>query len=855
MQLKQHGRYPVDAHISEIADALSSHSVCLVKAQPGTGKTTRIPPYLLDTVRGRILVLEPRRLAARLSAERAAWFLDEACGKTVGYRIRHDSCVSEHTRLTFITEGLFVRLLHQDQILSGVGAVVLDEFHERSIHTDMALALVRRLQARSRPDLKLLIMSATLDTRALERCLETPAVIDIGGSVFPVAIDYISPHKDARLQHKDWQDRLADAAARLLGDSRCQGNILVFLTGLGQIMQAVPLLTAQSASGEAEIVPLAADLPPARQKKAFTPSNKRKIVLATNVAETSLTLPDTGGVIDMGLAKIAGMSSWSGMPTLETKRISRASAIQRAGRAGRTRSGVCYRLYSKADFLARDSFTPPDIERLDFTHSLLDIMALGLSEEMLPWFEAPGEKTLAAAHELLTMLGAVDGHGSLTDSGRQLATLPLHPRLGAVALSGREQGCPADALLAACMISEGFIADESLFPQNDIPCDVCRQLAVMKAPGHNRRARGDTWKKARVHSLFRSLAGALNISGKVPEGQTDHRRLAACLLRGFPDRVAVKRTAKKARKGRSPLYNFCMGRGGTIAEDSALAAEPPDYFIAIDALENPRGDAAKGIRVRSGSKVDMPLLRTDPGRLMHSEIDRTLNTKKGDVQIYKKTYYGKLIIEQAAGGSIPDKTEEDRLAALLKNNWPYPFTDDSALEAYHCRVALLDHYGIKHGCPVFEGEMMDLFCEAVCHGKRSLKDLEKKRLEEHILDQLSRESRDVLNCYTPETLRLENGKTVHIRYEKDSEPWSQCLIQDLFRVKRTPAILEGKKQILLRLLAPNRRVAQITADLAAFWKGSYHEVVRDLRRRYPKHYWPDDPARARPLLLNRQARS
>ncbi|MCP4148988.1 MAG: ATP-dependent RNA helicase, partial [bacterium] len=355
--MKELGHYPIDSHLQDISDALRTNNTCLIKAEPGAGKTTRVPLHLLDSVEGEILVLEPRRLAARLSAERSAWFLDEKCGLKVGYRISQDKKVSRETRLTFITEGLFVRLLRDNPTLNTIGAVVLDEFHERNIHTDIALTLIRNLQHSKRPDLKLIVMSATLDSSLLENYLnsnndkkndnkndnntdnntDTNAkkiktdVFDIKGRSFPVEIEYITEGKSAWRIEKNWEDRVAMAVNKMVNDPRCPGNILVFLTGIGDIMIAKRRLERLFKPGEFSILPLAAGLPLKEQQRIFEETGPRKIVLSTNVAETSLTIPGITGVIDLGFAKLAAHAPWSGMPTLEVKRISQASAVQRGG--------------------------------------------------------------------------------------------------------------------------------------------------------------------------------------------------------------------------------------------------------------------------------------------------------------------------------------------------------------------------------------------------------------------------------------------------------------------------------------------------------------------------------------------
>lgn len=861
--MKEFGQYPIDPRLQRIAESLSKGSTCLIKAEPGAGKTTRVPLYLLSVIKGDILVLEPRRLAARLSAHRSAWFLDETCGNQVGFRIRQDSQVSRETRLTFITEGIFVRLLRDNPTLNGIGAVVLDEFHERNIHTDIALVLVRKLQQTRRPDLKLVIMSATLDTTALETYLEDAAVFDIKGKVFPVEVEYISERRSDGYKEKKWENKVALAVKRMLTDFRCPGNILVFLTGIGEIMRIKQRLEIEIQEKEALILPLAADLPLQEQQQVFQEQGQRKIILSTNVAETSVTIPGVTGVIDSGFAKIPAHAPWSGMPTLEIKRISQASVIQRAGRAGRTQNGVVYRLYSKTEFLNRDQFTSPDIQRIDISHALLEVMNLGYSPELMPWFEPPEEKNLESAVQLLTFLGAIDSSGELTGFGRRLSQLPLHPRLAAVVAAGLETGCRQDALLAACLISEGFVLKPDVISissredEEGEPCDLSMQMDLIKTSVHrNNRISPypsrflDTRKLRRVLALYGTLARVYRLAHIPPPSKTNFQKLSRCLFRGYPDRVACKREINHMRKKkRAPvLYNFCLGRGGMIGPGSFLFNKKPKFLIAIDAVENLKRDAAKGVVIRVCCTLEPEILKEDPAGMLRKERREELQQEKGNFSIWQDLYYGRLKVESQQVGIL----EEGRgLAQTLVESWPYPFDNDEPLEAYHKRIELLNQYEIPHNCPVFSGEMLELFFESICEGIDSLKELKKTPLEDYIYDQLGESDKQVLATYVPTEIKLKNGKKLRIHYDEVKESWAEILIQHCYGLKENPSIILGKHRVILHLLGPNHRVAQVTSDLPGFWQGSYGEVRKELSRRYPKHYWPENPSSAEPETLKR----
>ncbi|MCP4151866.1 MAG: ATP-dependent RNA helicase, partial [bacterium] len=618
--------------------------------------------------------------------------------------------------------------------------------------------------------------------------------------------------------------------------------------------------------GEFSILPLAAGLPLKEQQRIFEETGPRKIVLSTNVAETSLTIPGITGVIDPGFAKLAAHAPWSGMPTLEVKRISQASAVQRGGRAGRTHSGVVYRLYSKPEFLNRDAFTPPDIRRIDLSHVLLDVMNLGYSPDLMQWLEPPDEKNLDSALQLLTLLGAMTGEGDITPLGKKLSVFPIHPRLSAVALHGIETGCGEDALLAACLISERFALKNDVTPPGEDeegePCDISMQIDLLKSALHKKPNLSgyplrflDNRRQKRILELYRTLARVCKLHD-VPPYKTDPKKLSRCLLRGYADRVAQRRDINRKRrdikskrpKGASALYNFCLGRGGFMGKNSFVLNEQPKFLIAIDAVESPKQDAAKGVSIRACSSLPLDVLNDDPGKMMRSEKREEFDPKDGCLAVFQDLFYGKLKIGSKKTGVLE---EGGNLAPALAQNWPYPFENDEPMTIYHSKVELLSKYGIPHNCPVFSGEMLELFFECICEGIRSLKDLKKNSLDFYIYQQLSEFDRAVLKAYTPDEIKLGNGKSLKIHYQSGKEPWGEIFLQDCYGLKKTPAIMQGKQRVILHLLGPSRRAAQVTGDLAGFWKGAYIEVHKELSRRYPKHYWPNNPAGAEPVRLKK----
>ena len=581
------------------------------------------------------------------------------------------------------------------------------------------------------------------------------------------------------------------------------------------------------------------------------------------MAESSLTIPGITGVIDPGFAKIPAHAPWSGMPTLEIKRISQASAIQRAGRAGRTQNGIVYRLYSKAEFLNRDQFTLPDIQRIDISHTLLEVMNLGYSPGLMPWFEPPDEKNLESAVQLLTLLGAIKSSGELTGFGKKLSELPLHPRLAAIAAAGLEIGCGQDALLAACLVSEGFVLKRDLASissredEEGEPSDLSMQMDLIKAAVH-RDSRISPYpsrflegrKQERVLALYRSLARIYRVPEVLPSHKTDNLKLSRCLFRGYPDRVARKREiSDKRKKKRAPvLYNFCLGRGGMIGPDSFVYNKKPEFLIAIDAVENLKSDAARGIVIRACAALDPGVLKEGPDGMLRKERREEFNPERGIFSVWQDLYYGRLKVESRQVGVLE---EGGSLARMLAENWPYPFDSDEPLKAYHKRVELLNRYEIPHHCPIFTGEMLELFFESICEGVDSLKELKEKPLEEYIDDQLGESDKEVLSVFVPTEIKLKNGKRLKVLYREGKEPWAEILIQHCYGLKETPSIMLGKHRVILHLLGPNHRVAQVTGDLPGFWQGSYNEVRRELSRRYPKHYWPGNPSDVEPETLKR----
>jgi ATP-dependent helicase HrpB len=855
---------PIDPYIPDLMRACTSAASTIVKAEPGAGKTTRLPWSLLDATTGRILVLEPRRLAARLSAERVAQEMGESVGQTVGYHMRFAAAFSPKTRLIYMTEGLFLRLLQENPRLEGVSAVILDEFHERHIHSDVALALVLKLQRSTRPDLRLIVMSATIDTDLLARHLAPAQVFDIPGRSYPVTIEYrLSPTPSPL------EEQVLRAAETLANDPRCQGNILVFLSGIAEIRRCAEYLAPLGRSLDIDIYGLTAEIPLTEQNKIFAPRDRRMIVLATNVAETSVTLPGITGVIDSGRAKIAGMASWSGMPTLDIKSISQASAIQRSGRAGRTAPGVTYRLFSEGDFLGRPAFLSPEIQRLDLTALCLDILTLRERwgentadlQDSLPWLEKPDPRRITKAIELLRNLGALTIDGHLTADGRRMASLPLHPRLAKIALVGEQMGCAADALLVTCLLSEGPITDG---PSGQRPQEIglWQQLQLLKRElGKRSNLSSDaTFPSAvsrprisQIAKLFHALKHQVpSHSGSLP---IDESHLGGLLLAGFPDRVGKSRPTPKdlrqpSKEGLS--YNLVTGGGGSLMPHSSAKGSP--WILAIEAEESTTRHADQAVLIRTAIPIETADLTKSASPFLVRRKEAVWADEAQRVDVLQRYLYGPLIIEESRLAITEDDREivQECLLQKLKEHWPKPFVDDSDLVTYHQRVALIRRKTEAH-LPIFTDELLELLMTDICDSKRSFREISEKTLKDYIDDQLTWDERSRLDRDLPLKIQLENGRNFPIFYETDRPPFIAGYIQDFFGVKRSPALLGGLVPLTLELRGPNKRPLQVTGDLVGFWSHVYPKLRSELSRNYPKHYWPEVPQDAEPHLHKSRA--
>ncbi len=854
---------PIDQLLPEIVAALRAVPSVVVEAPPGAGKTTRVPRAIHEAGLaggGEVVVLEPRRLAARLAARRVAAEMGERPGETVGWQVRFEEVVSPRTRIRYVTEGLLTRRLLAHPTLPGVGAVVLDEIHERHLQGDLALALLRRLQREARHDLKLVAMSATLDAGPVARFLEA-ASLRSEGRLFDVAVEYLSPEDAARSGTR--LEELVGRAVRRLHRERIGGDVLVFLPGAAEIRRAREALAAWAEDSGVDVLPLHGDLPPDEQDRAVAPGSRPKVILSTNVAETSITIEGVAAVVDSGLARVASHSPWSGLPTLEVKKISRASAAQRAGRAGRTRAGRALRLYTRHDHDARPEFDVPEVLREDLSETLLALAALGAADGGFEWFEPPPRASLDAARSLLLRLGAIDPTGAPTGMGRRMLRIPGHPRQARLVVEAAERGAPQEGALLAAILGERDLRDRRALEGGGLPPtgpsdlleiaqafeeaararfapERLRRMAV--SPGAAQAVERARRQIARVASeMGRDGEPSMTTTSTADTTPTEHALLVATLA-AYPDRVGRRRAAGSDE--------VVLVGGGSARLDPASVVRQSALLVAVDAEER-RGDRrpaarATEVRVRIASAVtDEMLLDLFPASLRYEE-DVAWNAAAERAEATERLVYEDLVLEEKRA----PRADPERIAAVLSAEalarGPRAFAPEGALDRIMARIAL----AAVHAQSVELGPPSEADLEAalreLCAGRNSFAELREADLPAAVLARLAPRARAALDRLAPERVTLPGGRTSRVEYEAGKPPWIESRLQDFFGMTRGPAVAEGRVPIVLHLLAPNRRAVQVTTDLSGFWERHYPAIRRELMRRYPRHAWPEDPRAASP---------
>jgi ATP-dependent helicase HrpB len=838
---------PIDAVIPEIVARVAAEHALVLEAPPGAGKTTRVPWALhaAGDGRGEVLVTEPRRLAARMAARRVASERSLKLGETVGYSVRFEDIAGPHTRVRYVTEGVLVRRLLEDPELRGVRAVVLDEFHERHLESDLLLALLARVRQGARPDLDLVVMSATLDAEPVATFLGAPRLRS-EGRAFPVSVEHL-PAADERPLEK----QVTSAVRRLL-DEQSSGHVLVFLPGAAEIRRAGDALAALASERGVLVLPLHGDLPIAEQARAVEPSDRRKLVLSTNVAESSLTIEGVTAVVDSGLARVAGHSVWTGLSTLVTAKISRASAAQRAGRAGRTSAGRVLRLYTRGDFESRPEHDTPEILRADLADAALTLRAGGQGALAgVRWLAPPPATSAAAAEELLRLLGAVDRAGELSAIGRRLAALPLPPRLGRLLVEGERRGVGEEAALIAALVGErdlrtstrtafGSRFDAAAHAASG-PSDLL-ELAELFAEAestrfeHQRvRALGLEPRAVEAVARARRQLARLVKQGAPPPADTaaTDAALLAAVLAGFPDRVARRR-----KRGERELV-LANGRTARLSEQSVV--HDAELMVAVDAEEQP----GRGVVVRWASAVSYELLLELAGDAVEMREELVWSAERERVESVASMRLGAIVLDESrsAATASPDSA---RVLVAAAREQPTRFLKSEAALRLAARLALLAEHYPKAEFPADPTTTLSRALETAAAEARSFAELAELDWLSLATAELSPAQRRLLEDETPERVRLGGGRSVEVHYESGRAPFVESRLQDFFGAARGPHILGGRVPLTLHLLAPNHRAVQVTTDLAGFWERHYPAVRRELMRRYPRHAWPEDGRHAEP---------
>lgn len=793
-------KLPIDDVLPALCRAMSAHGRAVLVAPPGAGKTTRVPLALMDQARGKIVMLEPRRLAARAAAERLASGLGEAPGGQVGYRIRGESV--RGSRIEVVTEGILTRMIQSDPSLEGIGCVIFDEFHERSLNADLGLALVWEARGALREDLAVLVMSATLEAEPVAALLDDAPVVRSEGRAFEVETRWLERPLPART-------RMADEAARLILRAEEEtretgGTVLAFLPGEGEIRRVSGMLGATGC----EVFPLYGALDAKAQRAALAPpGDRRRIVLATAIAETSLTIPEVRVVVDAGRSRRARFDPGSGMSRLVTERVSRAEADQRRGRAGRVAPGICYRMWARAEEGALPAFAPPEIMVADLAGLALELAAWGAEPADLAFLTPPPEGALTEARTLLTELGALDRAGRITGHGKALARLPLHPRLAHMLLFAGRGAADLAALLS----------DRD--PLRGAPSDLALRLAAI----HDPRAFAERYPHD-LHrpGLQRIREEARRLRKLVPEAETMTAGAMAALA--YPDRIGLR------RKGDAPRFVLSGGKGAALEEGDILAGQR--LVVAVD-LDGDQREA----RIRMAAALDEAELRALYGEQIEEMAICEWSRREARVLARRQERFGALVLSDRIWKDAPeDAVARAALEGLRQDGLPWT----PAAARLRARIALVEGLGpVDDASLLADGDWL-LPWLGRCRTQADLRALD---LTEPLKARIGWDGQQRLAAEIPAHFITPLGRKVPIDYDHET-PSIELRLQELFGVTRHPMV--GGRPLRISLLSPGGKPVQVTMDLPGFWASSYGEVRKDMRGRYPRHPWPEDPTEAAP---------
>lgn len=823
MPIPSAGHLPITEALPALGLALQENCNVVLQAPPGAGKSTGVPLALLDAgwLRGkRLVILEPRRVAARAISARMATLLGERVGETVGYRMRMDTRVGPKTRIEVVTEGILARQLQRDAELAGVGLVVFDEFHERNLQADLALALTLDAQKHLRPDLRVLVMSATLDDVAVARVLGGAPVVTAAGRSFSVETHYA-----ARALDQPVAQRCAATVVRALAEQA--GDVLAFLPGAGDIRRVAEMLAGERIPDHALVLQLYGELPAEEQDRALAPSpaGRRKVVLATNIAETSLTIEGVGIVIDGGLERRSRFDPANGMSRLETVRISRASADQRRGRAGRLGPGVCYRMWTEAEHRALSAHSPAEITEADLAPLALELAGWGTMDAAeLAWLDPPPPATLAQARGLLSSLGALDGAHRITAHGRDMLRVGVHPRIAHMLLGAKATGVAATGCALAALLTERDIL-------RNRDADIRARLEILASGGHpdvDRRALERVRRAADFHA--RQLGGEAR-------SPLDPDAAGWLLALAYPDRIG------RAREAGSGRYQLSNGRGAYFAEPQAMAKSE---FVVVATLDAGERDA----RIYLAAPLTLNALRQRLDSQLVTVERIAWDSREEAVVARREERLGEIVLTETA---LPAARDEARAAAMLTGVRELgldalPWTHE--LRTWQARVLLLraaDAQSSEPWTDVSDDALLasiEQWLAPFIGGATRRQHLAGIDLARALTSLLTRKQQRRLEEWAPTHFTVPSGSRVAIDYLDGDTPSLSVRLQEVFGLTDTPRIAGGRVALVMKLLSPARRPVQVTQDLRSFWERGYHEVRRELKGRYPKHYWPEDPHQA-----------
>ncbi len=855
---------PIDEVLPDVIAALRTSRSLVLVALPGAGKTTRVPPAVLragllsSKDHPNLVMLQPRRVAARAAAQRIAEEQQWELGREVGYHVRFEKRLTQETRLRVLTEGILSRQLLADPFLEGFGCVILDEFHERSLHTDLAIAMLREVQQTVREDLIVIVMSATLEAEPVARFLGDCPIVRSRGRLFPIEQIYLQPPPGPL------PDQVADVVRRtIVGDLRSDatdGDVLVFLPGAEEIRRTGQQLQTLAHEEGLLVVPLHGAVPFEEQNRALRPALRRKVILATNIAETSLTIEGVRTVIDSGRVRVAAYEPARGLDRLDLKWISKASASQRAGRAGRTAPGRCLRLWTERHHESLDDFELPEVKRVDLAGTVLALHAWGADDpRAFGWFQKPPEEALAGAERLLAMLGALSSEtsGKILPLGQRIMSLPTHPRLARLLIDATDAGIAQEGAMIAALLAEKDIVltdrdtpswarGPATIARSDLLLRMDLLAALERCDFRNARDRGVDVAAAR--QVARTRDELLRITrrasdGQIPKGRacTEEDLLKLPLL-AYPDRVV-------RRRGSNPDTGVMVGGAGVkLAAESVVRTA--EFFLALDVRSDARSVTREAL-VRVASSVDVPWLEETFPQSIRRQREAVYDEARDRVVGHGQLFYLDLLLREDSDAAVEAETTHRVLGEWVRSHASDIVASDAAASRWLSRCALLVKAMPEADLSRPTAQWIIDATSAAAAGVRSVAEL--RRALPAVLDAaLTYPQRRLLDAEAPESIEVPTGNRIRLEYppqpaDADVQPPVLAVrLQELFGLTDTPTIARGRVPVVLHLLGPNYRPVQVTKDLRSFWMTTYFQVRKDLKARYPKHAWPEDPLTARP---------